>query len=360
MVAKITINLSPINFKVIKSLTFELEYRSADRLQLMREYSYRCHDFSLLTPGFKKWFVAPLLPFVPWSIPANIVTIISNLFVYIGFFVALYFQSPLSRLIVAICLFLYLVGDHLDGMQAKRTKTGSALGEFCDHYLDAFNNGIILFTAFLVFDVSNQMLIGVVLGASYLAHMAVFYEQFKTGWLTFEKLGSLEAVLLISILIGISSLDAAYGFISTQTLFSYRLIEIVFAGSAAGAIVTFATTLFRTPNRTTGVWLFVAGLAVVTGMGVFQFTGIQLFILITLYASFYVGLVMRGHLIDGIERLPDLVIPGALFILFFINQSNMNSAFLILVVYLLVRILLLVGQTFNALKVYWVWSNPRI
>ena len=56
----------------------------------MRVYSYRCHDFSLLTPGFKKWLVAPLLPYIPWAVPANIITIVSNLFVYAGLFVALH------------------------------------------------------------------------------------------------------------------------------------------------------------------------------------------------------------------------------------------------------------------------------
>ena len=137
----------------------------------MRVYSYRCHDFSLLTPGFKKWLVAPLLPYIPWAVPANIITIVSNLFVYAGLFVALHYNTPVGRALIAVCLLLYLVGDHLDGMQAKRTQTGSALGEFCDHYLDAFNNGTILFTAFVVFRIESPLLVASVLTASYLAHL---------------------------------------------------------------------------------------------------------------------------------------------------------------------------------------------
>ncbi|MEQ8425356.1 MAG: CDP-alcohol phosphatidyltransferase family protein [Cyclobacteriaceae bacterium] len=192
--------------------------------------------------------MAPLLPFIPWIIPANIITIISNLFVYLGFFVALYFNGPISRLIIAGSLLLYLVGDHLDGMQAKRTKTGSALGEFCDHYLDAFNNGIILFTAFLVFQIHNPVIVTIVLAASYLAHMSVFYEQFKTGWLTFEKLGSLEAVLLTALVIGLSSFSDVFALLTMPVVFEYRIIEVVFLSSAIGAVMTFVTTIRRTPE----------------------------------------------------------------------------------------------------------------
>lgn len=326
----------------------------------MRAYSYRCHDFSLLTPTFKKWFVAPLLPFVPWALPANIITIISNVFVYLALYFALFYKGPISQLVIAACLLIYLIGDHLDGMQAKKTSTGSALGEFCDHYLDAFNNGIILFTAFLVFDISNPILIGIVLAASYLAHMSVFYEQFKTGWLTFEKLGSLEAVLLIALLVGLSAIHSVYGFLTLEVMFSYRLIELMFTASALGALITFTTTINRTPNKGNSMWIFVAGLLVLTSFSVIVFSGFQLFVLITLYASLYVGMIMKGHLVDGIEQWPDLVIPAALIVMQFLPVINYQNTCTILSIYLLIRIGLLVIQTFTALKIYWVWSNPRI
>ncbi len=325
----------------------------------MREYSYRCHDFSLLTPGFKKWFVSPLLPLVPWAIPANIVTIFSNIFVYIGFFISLYYNNPWSRITVAACLLLYLIGDHLDGMQAKRTGTGSALGEFCDHYLDAFNNGIILFTAFQVFTITNVTLIAVVLSTAYLAHMAVFYEQLKTGWLTFEKLGSLEAVLLILLLIGLSSIEPIYIFFTKELFASWRAIDIMFSISAIGSILTFFTTISRTPNKGREIWFFFIGLFIIALFSARNFDTMELFILITLYASLYIGLIMKGHLVDGIERLPDLVVPGTFLIVQFFQRPNSNIAFDIFSIYLIVRILILVVQTFSTLKIFWIWSNPR-
>lgn len=326
----------------------------------MRTYAYRCHDYSLLTPTFKKWLVAPLLAYMPWVVPANLITIASNLFVYLGFFVSLYFHSPASRLAIGACLLIYLIGDHLDGMQAKRTGTGSALGEFCDHYLDAFNNGIILFTAFMVFGVNQPILVAVVLATSYLAHMSVFYEQFKTGWLTFEKLGSLEGVLLIAIVVGLSAIEPIFQGFTTVLFYDIKVIEIVFASSVIGGIATFATTIKRTPEKGIEVWLFTIGLVLVTALAPNLFSALEIFVLITLYASLYVGLTMRGHLVDGIERSSDLVVPVALIFLQFIDPNNIHYAFWLLAIYLFVRICVLVVQTFSVLKVFWVWSNPRI
>lgn len=326
----------------------------------MRAYSYRCHDFSLLTPSFKKWFVAPLLPLVPWAVPANIITIISNIFVYVGLCIALFYPGPFYQIIITTCLVIYLIGDHLDGMQAKKTGTGSALGEFCDHYLDAFNNGIILFTAFVVFGITDPILVGITLTTSYLAHTAVFYEQFKTGWLTFEKLGSLEAVLLIATLIGISAFAPVMEIMTYPIVSSYRVIDVMFSASAVGAVITFAKTVRRTPNKQYGIWLFLIGLAALTFVSASLFSLFQSFILITLYSSLYVGLIMKGHLVDGIELLPDLVIPAAIIMMQFIDTGSIDNLFLILATYLFLRICFLIFQTFNALKTFWVWSNPPL
>jgi phosphatidylglycerophosphate synthase len=216
----------------------------------MRPYQYRCNDYSLLTPPFKRWIISPLIRFVPWVIPANIITLISNFFVYISLYASLHPQllGAYTPLFIAACLLLYLIGDHLDGMQAKRTGTGSALGEFCDHYLDAFNNGIIVFTMFTIFGINHAAVISAVIVVSYLAHMAVFYEQFKTGWLTFERISSLEGVLLSALLIGLSTFDPFYILMTYRVAGEFSVVEVIMIISAAGAFSTFIKTLKRTPE----------------------------------------------------------------------------------------------------------------
>jgi phosphatidylglycerophosphate synthase len=299
---------------------------------------------------------------IPWGIPANIITFISNLFVYVGLFAALHPQTmgEFTPIFIATCLIIYLIGDHLDGMQAKRTKTGSALGEFCDHYLDAFNNGIIVFTMFAVFDVHEPMLISLVIAVSYVAHMAVFYEQFKTGWLTFERIGSLEGVLLSAFLIGLSSIDSFYTLMTSEIVANSTLAEFFIVASALGAFATFLQTWKRTPEVKIGFWIFFSLILIIATVSAFLFTDFRSFLILTLYASLYIGRIMYGHLIDGIEGGPDWVVPILLTLFYGLGLSQVDYLFWILEGYLFIQILILIVKTFSELKVYWVWRNARI
>ena len=327
----------------------------------MRPYQYRCHDYSLLTPHFKRWVITPLIRFVPWVIPANIITFISNGLVYVSLYLALNPQmfGQATPLLIALGLILYLIGDHLDGMQAKRTGTGSALGEFCDHYLDAFNNGVVMFTMIAVFGITHKPVIVGVMVVSYWAHMAVFYDQFKTGWLTFEPVGSLEGVFLSALLIAVSTLGPINEIFTYTIFLDYSVIEGTMILSSLGAVVTFYKTWKRTPEVKAGFWLFIFLSTVVGILGIPFFTGFQLFILLTLYCSLYIGRLMQGHLIDGVERNTDLLTPALLLLLYIPGFAYAPYMFGILTAYLLISIAVLIFKTFSVLKIYWVWLNLR-
>ena len=303
-----------------------------------------------------------MIKFVPWAIPANIITLISNCFVYLALYISLNpdVTGKYSPLIIAASLILYLIGDHLDGMQAKRTGTGSALGEFCDHYLDAFNNGIIVYTMLVVFNVQQPVIVSSVIAISYMAHMAVFYEQFKTGWLTFEKIGSLEGVLLSSILIGLSFVDSFYALMTTPVFAGFSFAGIFIIGSAFGALSTFIQTFVRTPDVKTGYWIFIVMLAILAIAGIFTLSNLQLFAVLTLYASLYIGKLMYGHLIDGIESQPDWIMPAALMFYAVFRLNNPDYIFWIGSAFLAARIMTLIVKTFSVLGIYWVWQNARV
>lgn len=327
----------------------------------MRPYQYRSNDKSLLTPAFKQWIVAPFITFVPWSIPANIITFISNGFIYLALYLTLSSMPVMSsfiRLCIAGCLLVYLIGDHLDGMQAKRTGTGSALGEFCDHYLDAFNNGIIVFIMLCVFQISNPYIICFTMVASYLAHMSVFYEQLKTGWLTFERIGSLEGVLFAAVAIAISGSSMLDSYLANEVVFGFSVYELLMLVSAVGACLTFYNTYKRTPNVKYGFWMFAILFFVLTLLCASQFSKVQIFAIATLYASLYIGKIMFGHLVDGTERNPDFIVPIALTVLLFFDKTVIsNMPFLLILGYLILSIAYLVVSAFLALRVYWVWRN---
>lgn len=327
----------------------------------MRPYQYRCHDFSLVTPSFKKWIVAPLINMIPWVIPANIITFVSNAFVYVSLYLALNPEllGLFTPLAVSIGFILYLIGDHLDGMQAKRTGTGSALGEFCDHYLDAFNNGIMMFTMLVLFGITHKGVVAGVIVVSYWAHMAVFYEQFKTGWLTFEKLGSLEGVLLSALLIALSAIPAVNAMFVYRVFAGFSVIELLLISSAIGAAITFYKTWKRIPEVRAGFLTFTFLITIIALLGIFFFSPMKIFVLITLYASLYIGRIMHGHLIDGIEKSPDYVTPLGMLLLLIPGFDYQEYLFIILTAWLSVNIIILVIRTFSVLKVYWVWLNLR-
>lgn len=325
----------------------------------MKPYAYQCKDYSLLTPIFKKVLVTPLLPLIPRAVPANIITIISNVLFYLALYLS--FQPgglwyPV-RLAVPLLLLLYLIGDHLDGAQAKRTGTGSALGEFCDHYLDAFNNGILWIIVFHIFAIDHPAIVVWVVTTSYWAHVAVFYEQFKTGWLIFEKVGSLEGVALAIVLIAGSFFDPVRNFLCTTVYYHITIIEYCLIAVGFGAVYTFVKTVRRTPHVRYSLLVYVAG-SVITGyFGNALFSGWQLVALLTLYSSLYLGKVMRGHLTDGVERSPGLFAP--VFVLFVALTGFYEAyAFYVLFWYLIVSVLWLAVVVFRSLGQYWVWKNP--
>jgi len=327
----------------------------------MRPYQYRCNDYSLLTPAFKRWVITPLINFVPWAIPANIITFISNGFVYVCLYLALHpnVLGKATPLVIAGGLVLYLIGDHLDGMQAKRTGTGSALGEFCDHYLDAFNNGVIMFTMISIFGITHAFVIAAVIVISYWAHMAVFYEQFKTGWLTFEPVGSLEGVILSAVLIALTVFEPVYKLFTYHVFADYSLIEVVMILSSCGAVITLFKTWNRTPEVKSGFWVFTALSIVVGILGINLLSNFQLFVILTLYCSLYIGRIMHGHLIDGTERSTDYITPVLLFLLHIPAFTFGDYIFSIITGYLSICIAILIIKTFSALKMHWVWLNLR-
>ncbi|GAB4338121.1 MAG: hypothetical protein OHK0038_16740 [Flammeovirgaceae bacterium] len=333
----------------------------------MKPYQYRCKDYSLLTPYLRQYVCQPLLPLIPWTIPANIITIVSNIFIFIALYISFTLQTGnlIQYILIALCLLLYLIGDHLDGMQAKRTGTGSALGEFCDHYFDTFNNGILLIITINVFQISNHSLIAYLFTASYVAHAAVFYEQYKTGWLIFEKIGSMESVLLLSILIILSAFEPFRNIMQIFVYQNYNLAESLFILTSIGAIITATKTLIRITKEaeqsiTRAYIMFCVWLAMIGMASSILFPVWATFLIMTLYGSHYIGGLMRGHLVDDEERHPDLILPILLVIKFSIALPISNEMFLLgIILYQFAAILWIVVMTARPLSRFWVWKNPK-
>lgn len=88
-------------------------------------------------------------------------------------------------------------------------------------------------------------------------------------------------------------------------------------------------------------------------------TGFQLFVLLTLHCSLYIGRIMQGHLIDGVERSTDYITPLLLLLYYIPGLPYATNLFEIITTYLLISIAILIVKTFSVLKIYWVWLNLR-
>ena len=139
----------------------------------------------------------------------------------------------------------------------------------------------------------------------------------------------------------------------------YSVIETTLIISSLGAVVTFYKTWKRTPDVRPGFWIFTFLAAAVSVLGIPFFSSFELFIVITLYCSLYIGRVMQGHLIDGVERTTDLVTHLVMLVLYIPSFVYKDYLFNVVVAYLAVSIAVLIFRTFSVLKIYWVWLNLR-
>lgn len=326
---------------------------------MIPEYNYRVKDFSLVTPAFRDYVVQPLMRFIPWGLPANIITIISNSLMFLALIIALFGSgSTTSYILIACLIFLYAVGDHIDGMQAKRTKTSSALGELFDHFLDSFNTGILLMILFAVFHITNLYIITFILSINYLAHATVFFEQFKTGWLYFEKIGSLEVVFFSCLIILLNCLNSVKHFMSLVLVKNITMVELLFLASAIGTFITFVKTAYRAKITELRFYIFIIFITFISLILLKSTNWIILCIVITLYSAYYIGSLMRGHLVDGKSYFPDFVVPSILLISYFAKLLVDPVLLQTLILIQILGIAMIFSISIYTLRNFWVWKNP--
>ena len=134
------------------------------------------------------------------------------------------YLSNSIHFVIAILTFLYLLLDHLDGMQAKRLGGGSALGEYLDHFLDVINSAIFLMILKNLYIVENEVILLLAFSAVYFSQFAVFYEQQKTGCLIFGRFESFEALTILILLFTLTGFEQGQQLVNFM-VGKYRLIE---------------------------------------------------------------------------------------------------------------------------------------
>ena len=328
----------------------------------MKKYKYSASDESLMTPFLYRFFISPMLKIVPYQIPANFITLFSNSCVLLSFIIATmgYYNNNFNLyFLIPILCFAYIVGDSFDGVQARRTDTGSSLGEYFDHFLDSFVTGLL--TGTLLFAMRSK--VGLILifpyQALYLGQIGAFWERLKTGVISFAKISTSEGVMTIAI----SSFLVSFPFmkplleprliIGLSYLDCFLLICFFFAG-VAGIKAFFVAKTFSVR-----LCLHVVLSSIVNVLCVyFSFNILQITIIITLYNAFFISPLLSSVSTGKKEGWPDIIIPISFVALYYLPQYTF-IIYIMQLSYLALRIIIRFAIFFHTNRHSWVWCNKN-
>jgi len=328
----------------------------------MIKYKYSANDASLMTPFLYRFFLVPMLKIVPYQIPANFITIISNSCVLVSFFIAWhgYHRGDffLYSLIPFLC-FAYIVGDCFDGIQARRTGTSSPLGEYFDHFLDSFVTGLLTGTLLLSLRSRHWLILIFPYQALYLGQIGAFWERAKTGTISFAKVSTSEGVMTIAIGAFLASCAFMRPFVACYVIFGLSLLDFVlltcfFFAGVAGIKAFLVVKIFSFPLILHVFFSsFITFLCVYFGYSIFFIT-----IITTFYNAFFISPILSSISTGTPEAYPDSFIPISFLFCYFYP----DSCFLISVLqlaYLSMRVLIRFLIFLHKNRQYWVWCNKE-
>ena len=329
----------------------------------MAKYSYSASDESLLTPVLYKYFVDPLVKVLPYRLPANFITLISFGFIIAAFGIAVhgYYVERYDywRLIPLFAL-IYLIGDCSDGKQARKTGTGSPLGEYFDHFLDCFVTGLLMGILMISFKVTKPAIITIGFFNLYAGQIGSFWERYKRRVMCFGKLGSNEGIISIGLTSWLMSIPSVHKIADTVLMFNITggeaLIIAIMIGTAVSAIhsiIRAHTISFRLLAH------FILSLTVTYAAAyLFGSTNmVYITLVISFYNVFFLASLLAATNLDSRECQPDIIVPLS-FVLFFFIPNYTSLIQHLQIAYLAVRVAIKFISFIKINRQYWYWINP--
>ena len=330
----------------------------------MNSYQYNCQDDSILLPFFKKNVFSVLHRFIPFGIPANFLTLISLLVDWSCFIHFLRIETPddVDIIIAIFSIIIYVIFDHFDGLQAKKTSTGSPLGEILDHFSDVFNGSIIIYIFFRILQIELDWLFYLVVWANLIAFSITYLEQCCLNKLYFGKIGSLEGIILIIIILcSILTIQGkTFWFrFSIMDLPVYFFLVLVLI---SGVIYTVISSLNRIKYVPSSFKHFVLVGSILYYFCINnQISWYLIFFVINAYSADFILKSMKSHLLNTEHPKPDILI----YILLFFNLFETYFYFEQEIIYFCYGILITTKIIWNLIKIfiefkrYWIWWNFR-
>jgi len=328
----------------------------------MSAYQYRCIDNSILLPFLKKYVFSVLHRCIPYGVPANYLTLVSIIVIWSCFFYLMGVKTPddVDISIVFFAITIYVIFDHFDGLQAKKTRTGSPLGEILDHYSDVFNGTIILYLFFRILQIELGWIFYLVIWANLVAFTVTYLEQSIKKKLYFGKIGSLEGVALILIILG--SLITSHGknFWLKNTLFDIPLHLFLVIGFILGVFFTVAGSIRRLGHiPKTFIHYFLTGSLICFICINYQINWQISFLVINAYSADLILKCMKFHLLDAEIPKPDLVVYALIPFLIFqhIFEYEMQIGFTLYGLVVGTKLIWEICKIFYKLRTFWIWWN---
>lgn len=330
---------------------------------MAKKYSYSAEDQSILSPILYKFFVNPLVAILPYRVPANFITFSSFLCIITAFCVAVhgYYVGRYEHWwLIPVLALIYLTGDCADGKQARKTGTGSPLGEYFDHFLDCFVTGLLMGILMISFKVTKPALITIGFFNLYAGQIGSFWERYKRRVMCFGKLGSNEGIIAIGLTSWLMSIPSIHAAADTVLLFNITggeaLIITIMTGTAISAIHSIVRS--RAISARLIAHLILSFAVTYTAAYLFgnknivYITGV-----VSFYNVFFLSSLLAATNLDSRECLPDVIIPLSS-ILFFLIPNYTSLIQHIQIVYLVVRVAIKFISFVRINRQYWYWINP--
>ncbi|MCR4940573.1 MAG: CDP-alcohol phosphatidyltransferase family protein [Treponemataceae bacterium] len=336
-----------------------------------KKYSYSAENLSFIDCYIIIPFAEKLIKKIPLFVPANIITIVSNSFVLLAVVIAATARMtpwPIW-ILIPFCFLFYLIGDVADGLQARRTKTGSPLGEFCDHFLDTFVTGEMLFCVFCAYGIRNVTLVGILLYISYITQMAAFWEKYVTHKLHLGRFSSTETVVVLSLFATLGHIPVINHFFrqpigAVIPLFKelmFSVAEFTLCFSSIFAILATIMTFVRVKKISLNfvLYLILSLILTLTASFVEKDSFLIVFLTLSFYHIDYSAALLSAIIMKEKDPTPDFVLTAAMCLTLFFDIHHpalYTLFFLYIVVFVTVRTSLFVHKNAQ----YWYWINPDI
>ena len=330
---------------------------------MAKKYSYSANDESLLTPVLYKYFVDPFVKILPYRLPANFITLISFSFIVIAFAIAVrgywVHRYDFWRLIPLLTL-IYLIGDCADGKQARRTGTGSPLGEYFDHFLDCFVTGLLMGILMISFQVTKPAIITIGFFNLYAGQIGSFWERYKRRVMCFGKLSTSEGILAIGLTSWLMSIPPIHTAADTVLFLDITGGEVLIISIMTGTAISAIHSLIRTQEISFRLIAHFVLSLTITYTAAYLYgkhNMVYITLVVSCYNVFFLASLLAATNLERRECLPDIIVPLS-FVLFFLLPAYILLIQCLQIAYLAIRIGIKFITFVRINRQYWYWINP--